>query len=68
MNTSKNKQEIKAQNNNRLKSAYTNSKKTNYSNKNPKQYNLSNGQNTIDKFFNKKENIYSYEDYIMKKI
>jgi len=67
MNTSKNKQEIKAQNNNRLKSAYTTSKKKNYSNKNPKQYNLSNGQNTIDKFFNKKENIYSYENYIMKK-
>ena len=63
MNTSKNKQEVKVQNNNRLKSA----KKKNYSNKNPKQYNLSNGQNTIDKFFNKKENICSFEDYIEKK-
>ena len=69
-NTSKNKQEVKAQKSNRLKTAYITTKKMNSlnKNKNPKQYKISNGQNTIDQYSNKKINDdYLFEDFNEKK-
>lgn len=69
-NTSKNKQEVKAQKSNRLKTAYITTKKMNNlnKNKNPKQYKISNGQNTIDQYSNKKINDdYLFEDFNEKK-
>ena len=63
----KNNQGVKVQNLNNFKSSHLTTKKANYSSKKPKQYNIRNGQDTIDKYLNKKENIISYEDFIANK-